>query len=65
MAKAVFNRRFDATDTKRGVSIRVEPGAAPQTLPEWVISRAEKAGAATRVTKSKKPAPADTEEKEQ
>lgn len=51
MAKAVFHRRFDATDTTKGVSIRVNPAEAPQTLPEWVIAKAEAAGAATRPTK--------------
>lgn len=48
MAKAVFHRRFDATDNKKGVSIRIEAMAAPQTLPEWVIVMAVSAGAATR-----------------
>lgn len=49
MAKAIFNRRFDATDTKQGVSIRVEASDEPQTVPSWVIELAVKAGAATRV----------------
>lgn len=48
MAKAVFTRRFDATDTKKGVSIRVHPSEESQTFPEWVIAKAEAAGAATR-----------------
>lgn len=48
MAKAIFNRRFDATDSKKGVSIRVEASDTPQTFPEWVIAKAEVAGAADR-----------------
>ncbi|AWX94000.1 hypothetical protein DPM13_16405 [Paracoccus mutanolyticus] len=52
MAKAVFHRRFDATDTKKGVSIRVEPLDTPQTFPEWVIAKAEAAGAATRMPRA-------------
>lgn len=50
MAKAVFHRRFDATDTRKGISIRVQPAPEPQNYPEWVIAKAEKAGAATRIT---------------
>lgn len=61
MAKAVSHRRFDATDTKKGVSIRVQPSDAPQSYPEWVIAKAEAAGAATRQS-TKKPAAADTTE---
>lgn len=62
MAKAVFHRRFDATDTKKGVSIRVEPLDTPQTLPEWVIAKAEAAGAATRAIKKPLPAaPGDSD----
>lgn len=48
MAKATFHRRFDATDTKRGVSVRIEPTDGPKTFPAWVIDRAVEAGAATR-----------------
>lgn len=51
MAKAVFHRRFDATDTKKGVSIRIDPMGRPQSFPEWVIVKAEAAGAATRYVK--------------
>lgn len=58
MAKAIFNRRFDATDTRRGVSIRIYPGEAPQSFPEWVVALAVEAGAATR-HKPTKPASAD------
>lgn len=57
MAKAVFHRRFDATDIKKGVSIRVEPMGKPQSFPEWVIAKAEAAKAATRYAK---PQPAAT-----
>ncbi|RJE87959.1 hypothetical protein [Paracoccus onubensis] len=49
MAKAIFIRRFDATDTKKGISIRVQPSDEPQTVPGWVIELAVKAGAATRI----------------
>lgn len=62
MAKAVFSRRFDATDTKKGVSIRVEPSEEPQTFPEWVIAGAEKAGVATRVTAKQVAKAADIKE---
>lgn len=48
MAKATIHRRFDATDTKRGVSVRIEPTDGPKTFPAWVIDRAVEAGAATR-----------------
>ena len=48
MAKATFHRRFDATDTKRGVSKRIEPTDSPKTFPAWIIDLAVKAGAATR-----------------
>ena len=58
MAKAVFHRRFNATNVKRGVSIRIEPLGKPQSFPEWVIAKAEAAGAATRV-KSKPSAAAE------
>lgn len=53
MAKAVFTRRFDATDTTKGISIRIYPASEPQTYPEWVIAKAERAGAATRITTQK------------
>lgn len=48
MAKATFHRRFDATDVHKGVSVRIEPSAAPQTFPAWIIDQAVEAGAATR-----------------
>ena len=48
MAKSTFHRRFDATDTKRGVSKRIEPTDGPKTFPAWIIDLAVKAGAATR-----------------
>jgi hypothetical protein len=48
MAKATFHRRFDATDTTRGVSKRIEPTDGPKTFPAWIIDLAVKAGAATR-----------------
>lgn len=50
MAKAIFNRRFDASDPRKGVSIRVQASDTPQSFPEWVIAKAERAGAAKRVT---------------
>ncbi|WP_313349789.1 hypothetical protein [Paracoccus sp. (in: a-proteobacteria)] len=56
MAKAVFHRRFDATDTTKGVSIRIEAMDEPQIFPEWVIAKAVKAGAATSVQKQTRPA---------
>ena len=48
MAKATFHRRFDATDTKRGVSRRIEPTDGPKTFPAWIIDLAVEAGAAAR-----------------
>lgn len=48
MAKAVFHRRFDATDTKKGISIRIQPSSEAQEFPAWVIDKAVKAGVATR-----------------
>lgn len=60
MAKAIFNRRFDATDTKRGISIRIDPRDAPQSYPEWVVALAVDAGAATRHTPTR-PAAADND----
>lgn len=58
MAKAVFNRQFDATDTTKGVSIRVRPSGDSQTLPRWVIAQAVEAGAAVRHSTIKAPATA-------
>lgn len=52
MAKAVFHRLFNATDTKKGVSIRIEMMGKPKSFPEWVIAKAETAGAATRYVKT-------------
>jgi hypothetical protein len=49
MAKAIFNKRFNATDTKQGASVRIFPDPEPQTFPEWVIALAVEAGAAERV----------------
>ena len=48
MAKATFHRRFNATDTKRGVSLKIEPTDGPKTFPAWIVDLAVKAGAATR-----------------
>lgn len=48
MAKATFHRRFNATDTKNGVSLKIEPTDGPKTFPAWIIDLAVKAGAATR-----------------
>ncbi len=50
MVKAVFHTRFDATDPKKGTSIRVQASPDPQDFPAWVIDKAEAAGAATRET---------------
>ena len=48
MAKAVFHREFNVTDSSKGVSVRVLPSDAVQSHPEWIIAAAEEAGAATR-----------------
>lgn len=63
MAKAIVSRSFNATDAKKGVSIRVQPGEKPQTLPVWVIGAGEAVGAAQRVdTPSNRPAAAGDKE---
>lgn len=59
MAKATVSRVFDATDTTKGVSMRVYPDEKPQTLPAWVIEAGVAVGAAMRVeTPINKPAAA-------
>lgn len=60
MAKAVFTRLFNATDTKKGVSFRILPSEKPQSFPQWVIARAIEARAATPYTKPRRVP--DTEE---
>lgn len=62
MAKAIFHRRFNATDVKKGVSIRIHPSAEPQSFPRWVIAKAEAAGAATRIIPQKPASPGDSQE---
>lgn len=65
MAKAIVNKVHNATDTTKGVSIRLLPDPEPQTLPVWVIDSAVKAGAATRVDDaSTTSAKADTSKKD-
>lgn len=57
MAKATFHRRFDATDTTRGISRRIAPTDGPKTFPAWIIDLAVAAGAATREDTPKPPKP--------
>lgn len=59
MAKAIFHKLFNATDARKGVSIRVHPKEEAQSFPEWVVALAVEAGAAERV-KPKRSASADT-----
>ncbi|UFS66559.1 hypothetical protein LO749_18810 [Paracoccus denitrificans] len=46
------------------MSIRIEPMGRPQSFPEWVIAKAEAAGAATRYVKSK-PEPTGAQRKDE
>lgn len=48
MPRAIFHRNFSTTSRETGVSIRVWGGPQSQLFPEWVIAKAEAAGAATR-----------------
>lgn len=65
MAKAIVNKVHNATDTTKGVSVRLRPDPEPQTLPVWVIDSAVNAGAATRVDDaSTSSAKADTSKKD-
>lgn len=54
MAKAIFHSNFNYTDTKKGVSWKINPSKTPKSLPSEVIDAAIKAGAARPVTKKKK-----------
>ncbi|WP_339112780.1 hypothetical protein [Thioclava sp. GXIMD2076] len=56
MAKAKFHRLFNATDAKRGVSLRIHPHDDFRPYPAWVIKLAETSGAATKYVAPKKPA---------
>lgn len=49
MASAIFKKVFNATDTKKGISIRVDPSEEPQTFPAWVIDAAVEKGVATKL----------------
>lgn len=64
MAKAIFNRRFDATDTTRGVSIRIEASPEPQDFPKWAIDLAVEKGAAELIDKPTASAKADQNKKD-
>ena len=48
MAKAIVHRRFNATDLKKGTSLRIDPHDDARSYPEWVIAAGEAAGAVTR-----------------
>jgi len=50
MARAIFHKVFNFTDTKNGIGWRVKPADEPQTYPKRVIDAAVKAGAAKPVT---------------
>lgn len=63
MVKAVFHKRFDATDPKKSTSIRVQASPDPQDFPAWVIDKAEAAGAATRETTKTAARAAQSEDK--
>ncbi len=63
MAKATVQRRFDATDMKKGTSLRIDPHEDARNYPEWVLAIGEAAGAITREEKTA-PTPAKTGPKE-
>jgi hypothetical protein len=53
MAKALFSKCFNFTDTRKGISWRVNPSPDPQEYPARVVNAAIKAGAAARVALGK------------
>ena len=56
MAKASVQRRFNATDLRKGTSLRIDPHEDARTYPEWVLAIGEAAGAITREEKPSTPA---------
>ena len=64
MAKATVQRRFDATDMRKGVSLRIDPHDDARSYPEWVLAKGEAAGAITREDKTAPSTPAKPGPKE-
>ncbi|TRD21910.1 hypothetical protein [Palleronia caenipelagi] len=61
MVKVIIHRTCNATDPKRGVSLRLSPSEKPQSLPAWAADLAVKSGAAERIPLTRKsPARAQT-----
>lgn len=58
MAKITVQRRFNATDLTKGVSMRIDPHDDARSYPEWVIAAGEAAGAVTRDEKTATGTPA-------
>lgn len=52
MAKAIVHRRFNATDLKKGTSLRIDPHEDARSYPEWVLAAGDAAGAITREDKT-------------
>lgn len=46
MAKAIFTRLFNFTDSKKGTSWKIQLSDKPQSFPQRVIDAAVEAGAA-------------------
>lgn len=62
MAKAIFHRLFNFTDSKKGTSWKIQPSDKPQSFPQRVIDAAVEAGAAEIPSDGTTPAKADKRE---
>lgn len=58
MAKAIVHRRFNATDLKKGTSLRIDPHEDARNYPEWVLAAGDAAGVITRDDKPATSTPA-------
>ena len=58
MAKAIVHRRFNATDLKKGTSLRIDPHEDARNYPEWVLAAGDAASAITRDDKPATSTPA-------
>ena len=59
MAKAIFTKLFNFTDSKKGTSWKIQPSEKPQSFPVRVIEAAVAAGAAHPPDAGTTKAPAD------
>lgn len=59
MAKAIFTKLFNFTDSKKGTSWKIRPSEKPQSFPQRVIEAAVAAGAAELPDTGATKAPAD------